>query len=217
MSLQGNKEENMKNKYLLVGISMLSISLLAGCSGNDTSSDQSTSQPQNTSSSISQSTSATDTSDTASQENGKRTVSVEDAIKAFQDTYPGADITSLELDTSFGKYFYKVEGVDDSKEYEIRVDGETKKIEKEREESLDDDEKNGEKRKDKLALTDLLSIEKAASIAEKEVGSGQATDWDLDQELGTTYWEVTVEDNGTETNVKMDARTGEILEKEVDD
>lgn len=207
----------MKNKYLLVGISMLSISLLAGCSGNDTSSDQSTSQPQNTSSSISQSTSATDTSDTASQENGKRTVSVEDAIKAFQDTYPGADITSLELDTSFGKYFYKVEGVDDSKEYEIRVDGETKKIEKEREESLDDDEKNGEKRKDKLALTDLLSIEKAASIAEKEVGSGQATDWDLDQELGTTYWEVTVEDNGTETNVKMDARTGEILEKEVDD
>ena len=207
----------MKNKYLLVGISMLSISLLAGCSGNDTSSDQSTSQPQNTSSSISQSTSATETSDTASQENGKRTVSVEDAIKAFQDTYPDADITSLELDTSFGKYFYKVEGVDDSKEYEIRVDGETKKIEKEREESLDDDEKNGEKRKDKLALTDLLSIEKAASIAEKEVGSGQATDWDLDQELGTTYWEVTVEDNGTETNVKMDARTGEILEKEVDD
>ncbi|HJF19710.1 MAG TPA: PepSY domain-containing protein [Enterococcus columbae] len=207
----------MKNKYLLAGISMLSISLLAGCSGSDTSSDQSTSQPQNTSSSISQSTSATDTSDTASQENGKRTVSVEDAIKAFQDTYPGADITSLELDTSFGKYFYKVEGVDDSKEYEIRVDGETKKIEKEREESLDDDEKNGEKRKDKLALTDLLSIEKAASIAEKEVGSGQATDWDLDQELGTTYWEVTVEDNGTETNVKMDARTGEILEKEVDD
>lgn len=207
----------MKNKYLLAGINMLSISLLAGCSGNDTSSDQSTKQPQNTSSSISQPTSATDTSDTASQENGKRTVSVEDTIKAFQDTYPDADITSLELDTSFGKYFYKVEGVDDSKEYEIRVDGETKKIEKEREESLDDDEQNGEKRKDKLALTDLLSIEKAASIAEKEVGSGQATDWDLDQELGTTYWEVTVEDNGTETNVKMDARTGEILEKEVDD
>ena len=62
-----------------------------------------------------------------------------------------------------------------------------------------------------------MSIEKAAEIAVQQVGGGTATDWDLDKDLGITFWEVTVENNQQETTVKMNAQTGEILETEVDD
>lgn len=38
----------------------------------------------------------------------------------------------------------------------------------------------------------MITIEEAAKIAVDKVGSGTATDWDLDKDLGTTYWEVKV-------------------------
>lgn len=205
-----------KIAYLSIAIGTLG--LLAGCQSNENQN-----QPQNQSNTQTSKTQTVRDSSASSSTTGKSVkgdlrVSVEEAIKAYQDTYPDSDITSLELDTSFGAYYYKIEGVNDTTEFEIKVDGVTKKVEKEREEQLDRDEQNGVKRReDKINIQNLLSIEKAAEIAVQQVGGGTATDWDLDKDLGITFWEVTVENNQQETTVKMNAQTGEILETEVDD
>ncbi len=145
-------------------------------------------------------------------------MTVEEAIQIFQDKYPDAAITSIDLDTSFGNYFYQVEGVDDTNEFELKIDAETKETSEERTEKLDADEQNGVKKDaDQLDLTNLLSLEEISDIAVKEAGGGQATDWSLDKEMNVTYWEVKVEDGNKQTDVKINAQTGEVLETELDD
>ncbi|OJG44508.1 hypothetical protein RV02_GL000114 [Enterococcus gilvus] len=185
---------------------------LAGCSA----------QPNETSESTTASQETKQTKDHQSNSEGSGDpnvkVSVEEAIGAYQEAYPDSDITSIELDTSFGKYLYKIEGVGDKKEYELHVDAETKKVSKEHEETLDRDEQEGVKRnEDKIDATNLLSIKKVSEIAADHVGKGKASEWTLEQELGTTYWEVKVVDGQTETEVKVDAHSGKILETESGD
>ncbi|EOH79368.1 PepSY domain-containing protein [Enterococcus malodoratus] len=197
-------------KIVILG---LSVALLGGLAGCGTDSDDSAS-----SSSSTQKASQTSNSQTSSEANTNFKVSVDDAIKAYQEAYPDSDITSVDLETSFGKYLYKIEGVDDNKEYEVRVDADTKEVSKEREENLDTEDKDGVKRKeDKLDLDNLLSVEKVSDIAVKHVGKGKATDWSLDKDMGKTYWEVKVIDGHKETEVKVDAKSGDVLESETDD
>ena len=197
-------------KIIILG---LSVALLGGLAGCNSDSDDS-----NSSSSTSEKTTQTSKSQASNETNTNFKVSVEDAIKAYQEAYPDSDITSIDLETSFGSYLYKIEGVDDNKEYEVRVNADTKEVSKEREEELDMEDKEGVKRKeDKLDLENLISIEKVSDIATKHVGAGKATDWSLDKDLGTTYWEVKVMDGQKETEVKVDAQSGDILESETDD
>ncbi|MGP5430980.1 PepSY domain-containing protein [Enterococcus malodoratus] len=197
-------------KIVILG---LSVALLGGLAGCGTDSDDSAS-----SSSSTQKTSQTSNSQTSSEATTNFKVSVDDAIKAYQEAYPDSDITSVDLETSFGKYLYKIEGVDDNKEYEVRVDADSKEVSKEREENLDTEDKDGVKRKeDKLDLDNLLSVEKVSDIAVKHVGKGKATDWSLDKDMGKTYWEVKVMDGHKETEVKIDAKSGDVLESETDD
>lgn len=191
-------------KVIILG---LSVALLGGLAGCNSDSEESIS-----SSSTSKQTSQTSKSQSSSQKNTNFKVSVEDAIKEYQKEYPDSDITSIDLETSFGNYFYKIEGVDDNKEYEVRVDADTKKVSKEREEELDMEDKE-----DKLNIENLLSIEKVSEIATENVGSGKATDWSLDKDMGTTYWEVKVIDGQKETEVKINAQSGDVLETETDD
>lgn len=199
-------------KFIFLGVTGILLIGLAGCNSNSDDSSQSSL------SSTTQTTSQTTKSKTSSEANPTFKVSVDDAIKAYQEAYPDSDITSLDLETSFGKYLYKVEGVDDNKEYEVQIDAETKEMSKEREENLDSEDQNGAKRKeDKLDLTDLLGVEKVSDIAVKHVGKGQATEWSLDKDLGITYWEVKVVDGQQETDVKINGKTGDILDAETDD
>lgn len=148
----------------------------------------------------------------------KPSVSLAEAIEIFQKEFPDTDITSIDLDTSFGHFFYKIEGVNDLKEYEIKVDAATKEIREREEEDLDADEKNGVKRQEeKLDLSKLLTLDEVTKIALEQTQGGQATDWDLDREGALTYWEVDVENGKQEATVKIHAQTGEVLEVELDD
>lgn len=63
-------------------------------------------------------------------------------------------------------------------------------------------------KEDGLAVDKLITIEEAAKIAVDKVGSGTATDWDLDKDLGTTYWEVKVKNGNQSTSVKINSQTG---------
>jgi len=183
-------------------------------SQSDMNTETSESQQTQSSSQTEQSTS----SEEAAYDQDAISVPVEDAIQIYQDEFSDADILEIDLEASRGNYYYKVEGVDDDTEYEMRIDAKTEDAEKQEEEKLDPEEQNGKKREqDQLDLSDLLTIEKASEIARDEVGGGKAVEWNLDKEMKITYWEVKVEDGQTETEVTINAQTGEVLEVDEDD
>lgn len=214
----------MMKKLMLIGLSAVLVSVMAGCSQSAV--EKPVTEATSTSLSLSESSekvsgneivNASTNSDSTSQ-NEVKIMTVQEVIDMYQKEYPDTDITSIELEKSLGKFVYKVEGVDDNNEYELKIKAETKEIAKSKQEKLDRDEQNRVKRnEDKLDLANVLSIDQATEIAEKEAGAGSATEWDLDRELNVTYWEVKVVDGRKETQVKLDAKTGEILEVEYDD
>ena len=146
-------------------------------------------------------------------------ITLADVIRIYDETHPDTDITSISLDTSFGNFYYTVEGIDDDNEYELDIDATTGEVSNQETDDLDSDEAGGVNRQAKsLDLEDIIGIEEVSEIAEKEVNDGLATDWDLKQERGKVVWEVTVEDSSDqETEVLIDAKTGDVLAKEVEE
>ena len=213
----------MKLKVIFTGL--FSLLLLAGCQPNQTTTPSSTTNQSSettvtsTNKSEDSSTSAGSTDSSSSQTaTPDIQVSADRAIELFQNKYPDAAITSLELDSDWGSYFYKIEGVDDQNEYSVKINAMDEKLEAENPEQLDRDEQNGKKKsEDGLDVSNLISIEEAGKIAVEKVGAGTATDWDLDKELGTTYWDVKVKNGNQTTNVKINSQTGEVLSSEIDD
>lgn len=213
----------MKSKVIFTGL--FSLLLLAGCQPNQTTTPSSTTNQSSettvtsTNKSEDSSISAGSTDSSSSQTaNPDIQVSADRAIELFQKKYPDAAITSLELDSDWGSYFYKIEGVDDQNEYSVKINAMDEKLEAENPEQLDRDEQNGKKKsEDGLDVSNLISIEEAGKIAVEKVGAGTTTDWDLDKELGTTYWDVKVKNGNQTTNVKINSQTGEVLSSEIDD
>ncbi|WP_369900015.1 PepSY domain-containing protein [Bacillus manliponensis] len=144
-------------------------------------------------------------------------ISVHEAIEIFEEKHPNAAITSINFDKDFGKYRYDIEGVDDSKEYEISVDATSKDI-KEKEEKLDREDANGQKKRNEaLNLEKIITPQEAMQAALIEMNNkGNAVEWSMEQELQNTYYSVQVKDGRTETEVNVSAADGKILSVEAD-
>ncbi|AIL04828.1 peptidase propeptide and YPEB domain protein [Enterococcus faecalis ATCC 29212] len=197
----------------------LALFLVAGCTSKTPTAVSSTNEQKETViSTIETSSSVQQEATTTSEKTSAVAVSLEKVTTAFEKKYPEAKITSLQLDTDFGRYFYEIEGVDQQKEYQVEVNAETGEFTKEKVETLDADEQNGVKMQEEaLDLTNIISREQATTLAEKEAKVGQATDWKLEKELGITYWEVKVKEGQQKIEVKIDAHSGKILTTERDD
>lgn len=203
-------------KKITVGLTILALALVtASCSKKESTNKnaevkttQST-RNNNTESSSKQIKSSNQTKDIA--------ISLDNALKKYDEEYPDTSVISVELDESFGSYYYKIEGVDDTKEYGVRVKADSGEVKKEREETLDKDEQGGvKKRESALDTKELIPLKEISTLAEKEIGKGTAKEWKLEQELGVTYWEVKVVDEMKDYEVKLNAKNGEILEKSED-
>ncbi|QCI87397.1 lysis protein [Vagococcus zengguangii] len=145
-------------------------------------------------------------------------ISLEEAMAIYQKEVPNTDITGIGIDSSFGNYYYEVNGMDDNTEYELKIDVNSGEVKEKRDEKLDRDEQNGVKRnEDKLDLTNLKALKDITEVAINQAGGGEATDWSLDKELSITYWEIKVKNGNQEHEVKINAQTGEVLESELDD
>lgn len=211
------------NKKMMIGTVCLGL-LLAGCTSNNKSLENQTENPaenqaQTSNSTIKQTTPAeSNTIASDSTKTGQLKVTVDEAIKAYEAAYPNTAVTSLDLDPSFGTYYYEIKGVDDSKEYEVKIHAETGELVKEREEMLDQDEQNGvEKKNEALDLKKIKTLDEVSKIAQDTVGGGTAIEWSLERELSITYWEVKVQSGQKEVSVKINAQTGDVLEQELDD
>lgn len=206
-------------KILYGSMTGLALFLVAGCTSKTPTAVSSTNEQKETVISTSEtSTSVQQEATTTSEKTSAVAVSLEKVTTAFEKKYPEAKITSLQLDTDFGRYFYEIEGVDQQKEYQVEVNAETGEFTKEKVETLDADEQNGVKMQEEaLDLTNIISREQATTLAEKEAKVGQTTDWKLEKELGITYWEVKVKEGQQKIEVKIDAHSGKILTTERDD
>lgn len=206
-------------KILYGSMTGLVLFLVAGCTSKTPTAVSSTNEQKETVISTTEtSSSVQQEATTTSEKTTAVAVSLEKVTTAFEKKYPEAKITSLQLDTDFGRYFYEIEGVDQQKEYQVEVNAETGEFTKEKVETLDADEQNGVKMQEEaLDLTNIISREQATTLAEKEAKVGQATDWKLEKELGITYWEVKVKEGQQKIEVKIDAHSGKILTTERDD
>ncbi|EGO5026475.1 peptidase propeptide and YPEB domain protein [Enterococcus faecalis] len=213
------KECCLMKKILYGSMTGLALFLVAGCTPKTPTAVSSTNEQKETAISTSEtSSSVQQEATTTSEKTSAVAVSLEKVTTAFEKKYPEAKITSLQLDTDFGRYFYEIEGVDQQKEYQVEVNAETGEFTKEKVETLDADEQNGVKMQEEaLDLTNIISREQATTLAEKEAKVGQATDWKLEKELGITYWEVKVKEGQQKIEVKIDAHSGKILTTERDD
>ena len=206
-------------KILYGALTGFALFLVAGCTPKTPTAVSPTNEQKETAISTSEiSSSVQQEATTTSEKTSAVAVSLEKVTTAFEKKYPEAKITSLQLDTDFGRYFYEIEGVDQQKEYQVEVNAETGEFTKEKVETLDADEQNGVKMQEEaLDLTNIISREQATTLAEKEAKVGQATDWKLEKELGITYWEVKVKEGQQKIEVKIDAHSGKILTTERDD
>ncbi|EEI13170.1 PepSY domain-containing protein [Enterococcus faecalis] len=213
------KEGCLMKKILYGALTGLALFLVAGCTPKTPTAVSPTNEQKETAISTSEtSSSVQQEATTTSEKTSAVAVSLEKVTTAFEKKYPEAKITSLQLDTDFGRYFYEIEGVDQQKEYQVEVNAETGEFTKEKVETLDADEQNGVKMQEEaLDLTKIISREQATTLAEKAAKVGQATDWKLEKELGITYWEVKVKEGQQKIEVKIDAHSGKILTTERDD
>lgn len=188
-------------KKIALGIALLSLLFLCGCTlhGND-------------------STQQNDQQSRTIESTREKNLEVEEAIELYIDSYPSTSITSIELKKYDGRYIYFVEGVDDSQEYSLKIDANTGAYTIGQSKELDYEDRGGvKKREDAIDLTKIMNIEEISDIVEKEVKSGKAEKWELDTSLGITYWKVKVMNGFHESEVKIDAQKGKILEVDSND
>lgn len=222
------------SKKALIGAATLATSLvLAACSsGNEedtpttsseVSSEMMSSDQMDSSSMMSDSSSSAMSSSTADSgsssssnmdttskgiENQTFDVSMEEAVKKFNDEYSDAEITSVSIDNDSNNYVYKVEGYNATNEVELEVDANTGEVM-----NKDTDDKDNVSDDEVLDLEGLVSPQEAMKAALDKVGSGYAKEWSIDSKNGTVYYEIDVEgSDSANDDVHIDAKTGDFIE-----
>lgn len=134
-------------------------------------------------------------------------ISFEKAKEAAVNQVNGT-IESIELEEDDGllKYDIEVNGSDRGDDKEVEVDAASGKVMNVEDDRDDDD------RGDRVNKQVNISHEKAINIALKSV-PGKVTEAELDDD---GYYEIEVQHNNQEVELKVDADSGKILGKEID-
>ncbi|MBC1547179.1 PepSY domain-containing protein [Listeria sp. FSL L7-1435] len=199
----------MYKKLVTVGVAVLLVGALSACGSNDDKDTSSNNSSKETTSSKS------DNNDNL--QNKSFDMSYEDAINAFKDKHSDAEISSVELEKNLGKYVYKVDGISNDNEYEMKFNAETKEQLSDETDKLDREDAGGvEKENEKLSLDGIKTPKEAMDKAVTEQ-AGDVTSWKIERELDTTYYEVTVKQDNKKYEIKLNAKTLDVLQTEQDD
>ncbi|WP_088825535.1 MULTISPECIES: PepSY domain-containing protein [Listeria] len=200
----------MKNRKM-IGIAatlVLSLGVLAACGDNDDYRSSDNKDAKQSSSSKSSSTQQNDL-------NGKTfNLSMEDVINKFQEKNKNADLTSVKLEYEHGKVVYKVEGMDDTNEYEMVFDADSEEVLQDSSEALDMDDKN-ERANEKIDVTNVISMDEAMQKAVAEV-DGAVESVELDRSYNDTVYDVSIQNGANESEVRLSAQDGSIINVEND-
>lgn len=141
-------------------------------------------------------------------------MSLSEATNMYYDTFPNSNVSSLKLKQDGSAFTYKIKGFDDDNSYELKIDGVGKTEISHDSKEKDSDNKKIEK--EKLQLNDIISINKATDIAEKEINKGNAKEWSLktDKSSKEPIWKVEVKSGMKEKDVKINAISGDVINVE---
>ncbi|MBF2507834.1 PepSY domain-containing protein [Listeria welshimeri] len=204
----------MYKKLAAVGVTVLLVGALSACSFGDDDKDTSS---NNGSKETTSSKSSSNNSSTDSLQNKNFDMSYEDAVSAFKDKHSDAEISGVELEKNLGKYVYTIDGISNDNEYEMKFNAETKEQMSDETDKLDQEDAGGvEKENEKLNLNGIKTPKEAM---DKAISSqaGDVTSWNIERELDTTYYEVTVKQDNNKYDIKLNAKTLEVLQTEQDD
>ena len=131
----------------------------------------------------------------------------EDAVSAAQENFDG-ELVELELDEDSDQWVYKVNLENDSEEYEVKLSAEDLSVLSEETDTDDDNDT-----KDQFSYEDAIPHDEAVQTAIDEVG-GELEGWTLDKDDGQLEYDIDVRnsDNGNDTDVTINAESGEVIE-----
>lgn len=142
----------------------------------------------------------------------KRILSVEE-VKEIALKEQDGQIDDIELETDDGYTYYEVEINNSDADYDIYIDAHTGNVLEVEVDSHDDFDEENDKTKEKSTF---ISLEEAKQIAVSVFG-GKVVELEFDEDDGHYEYEVEVQTKHGEAEIVIDAVTGEILEKELDD
>lgn len=142
----------------------------------------------------------------------KTTVSLSDAVEVFLAAHPNTQIYSVELDSNWGKLEYEINALDSSKEYEMVIDAETKKV-------LSDKNEMENEIKGSLDFAAIVDPANALKVASEQpqVKGMSPVSWDLEFDDGLQRYIIKYKENSNKIEVSINALTGELLGVELDD
>ena len=209
--------ENTKFIRLISSFALITLLSLgtAACSNNQSSQKNSTSSSSKSSSksNIKSNTEKTINKTQTKIKTSQIKVSQEEALDTFNKSYKNSKIKDIDLKIENSKYVYEVEGFDSTKEYNMTIDANNRKVLHKHFEILDLDDRN----QSALDLSKTISRNEASKIAENHVSNSTATEWKLEQDHNTAYWEVTVNDGNHTHEIKINAQNKKVIETEQDD
>ena len=150
--------------------------------------------------------STTDLSNTA--------VSLSDAVNVFRNVHASAQIYSVELKPIFRKLYYKIKALDQSREYEMLIDANTKQI-------LSDKSEVEYDRESILNFNTIVDPTIALKVASNHylVSGISPTSWELEMDNGKQLYKIKYEKKSPEIELEViiNASTGKLLYVDVDD
>ena len=145
-------------------------------------------------------------------------ISEEAATKTALEKVPGT-VKEVELEDEDGTIVYGIEVVStDGSQQDVKVDAQTGKVVKvEADDEEDGEEKDEGENQAELAKQAKISEEEATKAALEKV-PGTVKQVELEDEDGTIVYGIeVVSTDGTQQDVKVDAKTGKIVKVEADD
>lgn len=137
--------------------------------------------------------------------------------------YPGT-ITEFELEEEHGKAIYDIEIEGEGMKYDLKIDGDSGQVLKNKEKQVTNKNKSENKDKDQVDVTadvkkskpdNIISMKEAEDIALQEF-SGVITELELDKDDGRSVYEIQIENGDDEAEIDIDAATGNIIELDID-
>lgn len=197
-------------KFLTVVLS--SSLLLSGVVYAEEASSESAASQAESSEEVSESAESTEASEQIEASNVQQ--AFDDAVKAFQEAYPDADIIEIDVELLNDETFeIELDGIQDTTEIEVTYMSREGKIVSQSEEVTNDTEVA-------LDLDKVISIDEATEIANGETGFTQPTNWVLDNlgnQVEKPVWEIEYDQGSEEAELEIDALTGEVVKVEIDD
>ena len=136
-------------------------------------------------------------------------VSLAQTVDAFKKEYPQAQLTEVSFEQENGSYVYEIKGKDSSKDYELQVHAASGEILKQGQEN----ENNPMIQALDLAQVKTEQEAMDAALAAAKGKNLYVKSWSLEVENKRPVYEVSlVKDNQDDLDVKLDAKTLEVLD-----